>query len=76
MAQYDSSSKPVFGKFEIDATECHLQIGDLVTPETIVGRNFETGETVMAGCYGRVESINFNAANHTLLVLIQSTGGQ
>jgi hypothetical protein len=72
MAQDGSSANPVFRKFEIDAVECHLQIGEQVTPETEVGVDFETGEMIKAGCCGRVAAINFNASNHTLLVFIQS----
>lgn len=57
-------------RFEIDATECHLHIHQRVTPETVIGRDFQSGDTVRAECKGQVVSINFNAANHTLLVLI------
>jgi hypothetical protein len=74
MAQDDISSQPIFRKFEIDATECYLQIDDRVTPETVIGKDFEIEKIVTAGCHGRVVAINFNASNHTLIILIQEDG--
>ena len=65
-----------YKKFEIEASECDLQIGLSVTPETIIGRDFETGKMIEAGCHGRVASINFNASNHTLIVIIESAEEQ
>jgi hypothetical protein len=64
----DNNSK--YKRFEIEASECDLQIGSRVTPETIIGRDFETGEMMAAGCRGRVASINFNATDHTLIVVV------
>ena len=74
MNQDDISAQPIFRKFEIDATECHLQISDRVTPETVIGKDFETEEMVTASCHGRVAAISFNASNHTLIILIQEDG--
>lgn len=74
MAQDFISSQPIFRKFEINATECHLQIGDRVTPETVIGKDFESKEILTAGCHGRVVAISFNASNHTLIILIQENG--
>lgn len=59
--------------FKIGASRCDLRIDDRVTPETVVGEDFETGETVKAGCHGRVEGINFIADDHALVVAIRPT---
>ena len=59
--------------FKIDASRCDLRIGDRVTPETKVGEDFETGETVKAGCHGEVEGINFIADDHALVIGIRPT---
>jgi hypothetical protein len=63
------SPKPV--QFKIDATQCNLRIGDAVTPDTVVGTDVETGETVSAGCRGEVIGINFSGGEHALIVTIQ-----
>ncbi len=57
-------------RFIIEASQCELRLGDHVTPGTIIGRDIITGEIVMAGCHGQVKAITFDAANHSLLVLI------
>jgi hypothetical protein len=58
--------------FKVGASRCDLRVGDRVTPETTVGEDFETGETVKAGSHGRVESISFSADDHALIVLIKA----
>jgi hypothetical protein len=36
----------------------------------MVGEDLETGETVKAGCHGRVEAISFSGDDHALVVVI------
>jgi hypothetical protein len=57
-----------FRKYEVDLTECRLHIGQPVTPETIVGRDRETGQLVTAGLHGRVATIYFNPMHDSLLI--------
>lgn len=57
--------------FKIEASRCDLRTGDPVSPETVVGEDIETGETVHAGCHGTVEAISFAGADHALVVLIR-----
>ncbi|MBC8446953.1 MAG: YibE/F family protein [Chloroflexi bacterium] len=69
MTQDRISPDPIL--FKIGASRCDLRVGDRVTPETTVGEDFETGETVKAGCHGRVEGISFIADDHALVVVIR-----
>jgi hypothetical protein len=55
----------------IDASWCSVQVGDVVTPEMVIGKEVETGESVRAGIHGQVETISFSGADHALIVLIQ-----
>ena len=71
MRQESISSDIIFREFKVDATQCDLQIGDRVTHDTVIGKDFETDETVTAGCRGRVVAVNFNAGDHALMILIQ-----
>jgi hypothetical protein len=48
-----------------------LRVGDAVTPETVVGTDVGTGETVTAGCRGEVIGVNFSGGEHALMVTIQ-----
>jgi hypothetical protein len=63
------SPKPV--QFKIEASKCSLREGDLVTPGTVVGTDVETGETVTAGCHGKVMGVSFSGGQHALIVTIQ-----
>ncbi len=57
--------------FKIEASRCDLQIGDPVTPETLIGQAWDTGEPVLAGRQGTVEAISFNSDHHALVVVIR-----
>ena len=64
------SKRAYVRRFIIEASQCELRLGDHVMPETIIGRDIKTGEIVKASCHGQVKAITFDAANHSLLVLI------
>ena len=57
--------------FKIEASRCGVHIGDSVSPETVVGEDFETGETVVAGVEGRVKAVRFMPEDHAFAVEIQ-----
>jgi hypothetical protein len=57
--------------FKIDASRCDLQAGHTVAPTTIVGTDYETRQTVKAGCFGVVQAVYFQGAEHALVVAIQ-----
>lgn len=65
-------SQNTFRKFEVDASQCGLQIGDIVVPETVVGRDYRTEKPVPAGIFGQVATIYFNPAHHSLMIMIYS----
>ena len=62
------SPKPV--QFKIEANKCSLRVGDSVTPDTVVGTAVETGETVIAGCHGKVIGVHFSGGEHALIVTV------
>ena len=62
-------------QFTIEASQCELRLGDHVTPGTIIGKDAKTGEIVTAGCHGQVKTITFDAADHSLLVVIAINEG-
>jgi hypothetical protein len=57
--------------FKIEASRCRVRIGDRVSPGTVVGEDYETGETVMAGVEGRVKAVDFIPQDHAFVVEIQ-----
>jgi hypothetical protein len=65
------SPRPV--QFKIEATRCNLRVDDEVTPDTVVGTEVQTGQTVTAGCRGKVIGVNFSGGEHALVVTIQPT---
>ena len=66
----NSLIEPHYQKFEVEASQCELRIGTKVTPETVVGRDYETNELIKAGTYGRVTTVHFNPAHHSLLITV------
>ena len=66
----NSLIKRDYKEFEIDASWCNLRIGTNVTPGTIVGKDYETGELIEASDYGQVATISFNPTHHSLLINI------
>jgi hypothetical protein len=63
-------TEPILKHFEVDASHCDLLIGDRVTPETVVGRDYKTDEMIQAGVYGQVAVISFNSTHHSLSITI------
>lgn len=61
---------PSFEKFEIEGNWCQLKPGDDVVPQTVVGRDYDSGEVVRAGFHGYVAASYFNPMNHSLIVII------
>lgn len=69
VVEQTSEADPVC--LRIDASWCAVRVGDPVMPETVIGKDAETGETIHAGTHGRVEAVSFSGADHALIVLIQ-----
>lgn len=59
-----------FKTYEVDSTSFRLRIGDRVDPQTMIGRDFRTGEMITANCWGYVTGISPNPLNHLLLVAV------
>ena len=64
---------PDYLLIEVAENSSALMAGERLTPDTIVGREADTGHTVRAGCYGRVASINASVGKGIWLVLVQVT---
>ncbi len=73
MKHHPVSSLPRCIRFKIEASLCNLRIGDEVSPQTVVGIDNESGETVTAGCHGRVVAVTFSGGEHALIVVIETT---
>ena len=41
-------------------------------PETVLGIDAESGETITAGCHGVVEAVGFMGGEHVLSVIIRA----
>lgn len=57
--------------FEIDASCYNVRIGDRVAPKTIIGEDFETGDVVQPGCYGRVIGVAYSGRSPVLTIFVQ-----
>jgi len=61
-----------YRKYEVDSRFSHLEIYDIVTPETIIGWHYKSGQPVRAGIHGHIASVYFNLMNSSLMVLAVS----
>ncbi len=59
-----------FMTYEIDSTSFRLRVGERVYPQTMIGRNFRTGEVMTADCWGYIIGCSLNPLNHLLLVAV------
>ncbi|MBN2239976.1 MAG: hypothetical protein JW712_09380 [Dehalococcoidales bacterium] len=66
----------VFKRFEVASEDCALGKDEYTHPLTVVGKDFCSGETVFAGCYGKVWRIYKNPSNNSLMVLIANYSGE
>jgi hypothetical protein len=57
--------------YSIDASWSNVAVGQPVAPETVIGKDLETGETLLAGVDGRVQGVHFSGGEHALIVLVQ-----
>jgi hypothetical protein len=63
-----------YRKYEVDATECSIEMGDRVTPETVIGLHHHTRQPVLAVLDGHVASVYFNPMHQSLMVMAVSHG--
>ncbi|MEW6263010.1 MAG: hypothetical protein AB1641_08015 [Thermodesulfobacteriota bacterium] len=70
MERKQNSRYPKSLQFKVEASKCDLRIGDSVTPDTVVGTELETGNTLKAGCHGKVVAVDFSGGEHALTVHI------
>lgn len=61
-----------YKKYEITSRKCKLEIGDLVTQETVIGSHHATDLPIRAEFNGQVATIYFNPMHDSLMVLIVS----
>jgi hypothetical protein len=71
MIQVQFVFRPAFRKYEIAATNCTLSPGDVIRPDTVIGRNPATGELMKAGVRGRVKTMYFNSSNKLMIITIE-----
>ena len=57
-------------KFEVQRRNYRLVIGEKVTPETIIGKDYHTQENLTAGCYGKVATAYFNPMHDSLMIMV------
>lgn len=58
-----------YRKYVIHPRHCILEIGDLVTPDTIMGLDWETCLPIKAGINGQIITIYQNQHNGSLMML-------
>lgn len=61
-----------YQKYEVDSAKCNVIIGEPVSPETIIGRHYASGQPVQAGISGQVATIYFNPMHDSLLIMAVS----
>ncbi len=61
-----------YRKYEVDSAKCNVKIGESVSPETIIGRHYASGQPVRAGISGQIATIYFNPMHDSLLILAVS----
>ena len=57
-------------QFKIEASGLGVRIGDTVSPDTAIGRDYETGEAIFAGCDGKVSGLAFSGGEHAFMVSV------
>lgn len=62
-------NKIQYRKYVVNPKKCTLEIGDFITPETIIGLQYETGQPVTAGINGRAVTICHNPTNDSVMML-------
>lgn len=62
--------------YTVDAGRSNLAVGQSVTPETEIGEDLETRESLRAGVHGQVQGIHFSGGEHVLIVLVRVDAGQ
>jgi hypothetical protein len=50
---------------------CNVQLGDFVTPRTVIGSDFKSGNLVQAGCNGVITAVRFSGGSPEMIVFIQ-----
>ncbi len=73
MIPQDLVQEKAYRKFEVGCVSCNLEINDAVTPQTIIGRHYQTGQIIAAACYGQVATMYFNPMHASLMITIIDT---
>ncbi len=47
-----------------------MRLGQRVAPDTLIGEDFESGETRTAGCHGEIAAVSFRGGEHALVVVV------
>jgi hypothetical protein len=70
--EIQSHFKPpnMYRKFEVDYDSCSLEINEPVTPQTVIGRHYQTGQEMRASANGKVATIYFNPMHNSLMIMI------
>ena len=63
-----------YRKYEVDSRWFNLEMFDTVTPETIIGWHYASGQLVRAELHGHIGSIYFNPMHDSLMVMVISVG--
>jgi hypothetical protein len=62
-----------YSKYEVDSRRCTLEVCDSVTPETLMGWHYASGQPVVAGIYGQVATIYYNPMHDSLMITVTTT---
>ncbi len=59
-----------YRKYEVDFRWCSLEISAPVTPGTVIGYSYDSGQPVRAGLYGQVATMYFNPMHDSLMIMV------
>ncbi|MBN1304284.1 MAG: hypothetical protein JXA13_07600 [Anaerolineales bacterium] len=71
MLDFPDLQSPPKKIYKVVFHNCCVKAGDTVQLDTVVGRNFNTGDTVIAGCHGQVEGCFISRPEYALIVIIK-----
>ena len=70
MLDYPDLLFPPKNTYKVNIQDCHVKVGDLVQPNTIVGIDFLTGDAMIADCHGQVEGLFVSRPEQAMIVVI------
>lgn len=59
-----------FRKYEVDSRICNVTELETVSPDTVIGYHYASGQPVRSGLLGQVATIYFNPMHDSLMVMV------